>query len=965
MVDDTLIQRCSVEERSDERMTVYFESGLRLTTTALLGAGGFGKVFVAKSPSGDSYAMKISSKPLSETDWRRLQEEVFLMSSFMTYPNVVKFFAAGRTDDKAFVVMERCSNKSLHDIIAQRELSLAEVLWVGWSLIETLTFIHSQRCIHRDIKPQNLLFDFEGNLKVTDFGLSSRSNDTQPRRTVAGTAIYMAPEMAEEVYRHITRADPGSLEYGKEVDVWSVGIVLYVMLTRQNPYIHNLSRNTQDKTKKQHELFHAVASAAWEWPVGWQGDNELRRVVDWILHKDKSRRATLEQVRLHPLWKRRPLSCPLSLMKSLMLVETFTPERVHAGRSLSRMSANTPVQKRSVDECIRSGITRVEQAEFSARTAALQNYYELTNTLFKLHQMSVGESQIREDIRFTESSQRKKIVTQAGQPRQGSISLITTNAKNGPTLVRASVDQYAIAYPGRETSTRWNLRPIVSLPRDFSSSIEEFRCLNRHIMTKLTAMPAGYNGFDCNVCNSKLLKINAECCTFRCFRCDYDLCLKCARGGRECAVDFTCVTCAKRFPTEAKLKSHSLRCRGPSCSPGRDPRNTAGWDEGHQRPSLLEVQLPEPDKRRQSTRRSVGLLSDIDLDEQPRRFSTSGGRYEHNTPETRRSAAPRLSSYELPPPPPKREREPARVQLRESTELHERLSKQQRLEAVELASLPQKQIGQQGTIVIACENAARPTEKFNQPPLVRRQTEQKIAAPGAFLALPQQHHNRQLFLDDFLGGSWVRFFTFPNEEQIVLFYCLQPGRFGALFPNAGGVGTAVLDIHSRMVLFVPCMTSESTNRSNPHPHVQTFYDEEVRILSLAEAQRTIHDVLNSIMATVSEINRMKAEGLSVAASHAAFVHGRDQTSVSRDTKFAYIRKVFPDPAGTFTLFRLSNLRSQVICNSPLDIRWQSDRRHNVGQKYYVHADGTAEPFVVDHTGILSQVESVLSNNFRR
>jgi hypothetical protein len=307
--------------------------------------------------------------------------------------------------------------------------------------------------------------------------------------------------------------------------------------------------------------------------------------------------------------------------------------------------------------------------------------------------------------------------------------------------------------------------------------------------------------------------------------------------------------------------------------------------------------------------------------------------------------------------------------LRESGEIVDRPSTKVRTEANPASAQASHR---QATVTISCENAARPTEKYSQPPLLRRSAiPPKSAGPttslaaGAFLALPQQQHHRQLFLDDFLGGSWMRFFTFPNEDRIVLFYCLQPGRFGALFQNGNGVGTAVLDIHSRLVLFVPCMTSESTNRSSPHPHVQTFYDEEVRILTLSEAQRTIQDVLNTITAIVGEINHMRAEGLTVAASHAAYIHNRDQSSVPRDTKFTYVRKVFPDPAGTFTLFRLSNLRSQVITNSPLDIRWQSDRRHNVGQKYYVHADGRAEPFVVDQTGILTQVESVLSNSFRR
>ncbi|CCW69956.1 unnamed protein product [Phytomonas sp. Hart1] len=235
----------------------------------------------------------------------------------------------------------------------------------------------------------------------------------------------------------------------------------------------------------------------------------------------------------------------------------------------------------------------------------------------------------------------------------------------------------------------------------------------------------------------------------------------------------------------------------------------------------------------------------------------------------------------------------------------------------------------------------------------------------AYVALPQKEKIRQQFVEEFLRGGWVRFYSFTQEDSVVMYYSLQPGRYGAMFPTEAGVGTAVLDIFSKLVLYVPCMNNESTNRNQPHPHVQTFYDEEVRILSLPEAQRYLGNVLRCITGFIDEITRLRAEGLTPAAVHSAYIHQRNVESVPRDTKFVYVRKVFPDPCGTFTLFRLSNLRSQVVCNAMLDIRWQSDRRHHVGQKYYVHADGTTEPFVVDNTGVLSQVEEVLNNNYRR
>lgn len=1171
------IQRCQVghddaneDDSALERVTVYFEEeDLRLVTTGLLGKGGFGKVFEAVSNSGECYALKVSSKQMTENDWKRLREEVTLMSHFSRHPNIVKFYAAGKDDDRAFVVMERCAGKSLHDVIASTNLEISEILWIGWALVNTISYIHSKGCIHRDLKPQNLLFDSEGNLKVTDFGLSSRISEAQPRKTVAGTAMYMAPEMAEEVYKRITKTgDTPSLSYGKEVDTWSIGVVLYVLLTRMNPYLDAIERSgirQIDKDRKTLALFNAVAGAAWDWPKGWQGDGQLCELVNSILHREASRRFSLMEVLDSPVWNRRPLSCPLSLLLKLNLLESST-----APHPLNHLSENVPLRIRKTAEALlHEGVLRVETTEQRGRSQLQQEYQESLNILQSLFSVARAEFNSRQHIRAREGMEYGKLLNQqitqrstrgrassiplvsgAADPEEGmrrtsfsmrrSVSLVDEHEGQ---IVRSSPDQYAVVYPGRESATRWNLRPIVSLPRNMTEEIErDFKCMNGHVLTKLMSMPHGYNGFDCNVCDRGILRITQEAPAFRCYKCDYDVCMKCAYSGKFKDVNFVCVTCAKKFTSAAKLRGHSLRCRGPSESPSprRSSRmNTMLWEEP-QRRSLLDVQLPdgnnEPAPRasgRSSARPTYGRTStgnrisigdsnvrspddfdevvgkhrEADFPEVSTRASTNRKSSRASTQRSgsrrgRGSASSNDSlSLDLPPPVQVPSNEPqSKLQPRSSSELHEMfLEAEEQKQAVlkqavaydPILSAPATppKLNQNGeiigiaarrraesiemvrsgvdTVTIRAEAAEKPREVYHQPrvprstsssqaqqqqpapprkrerevvlagaapvvqmprvpvhrapsvsghtaqggpPLPRRgpaalipaaipsgnfatirqsrysmtsampaphntvgvnrtltsARNQPISRPaGTFLALPREEHNRQQFLDDFLSGGWVRFYSFTNEDTVVMYYSLQPGRYGAIFPTEAGVGTAVVDVHSKLVLYVPCMNNESTNRSQPHPHVQTFYEEEARILSLAEAQRYLGEVLRCITGFVDETNRLKVEGLTPAAVHAAYIHHRNMAHVPRDTKFVYIRKVFPDPSGTFTLFRLSNLRSQVVCNAMVDIRWQSDRRHNVGQKYYVNADGTAEPFVVDQTGILSQVETVLNNNFRR
>lgn len=1226
-------------QRPLEHMIVIFEEdGLKLRTSSLLGKGGFGRVYAAHSNGGELYALKASAKKMTEGDWARLHKEVELMNHFSRHPNVVRFITAGRDNESAYVVMECCASRSLHDVIANYGMEVPEILWVGWALVDTIAFLHSKGCIHRDLKPQNLLFDFDGNLKITDFGLSSCIAEEEPRRTVAGTAMYMAPEIAHAVYkRMVNSGDQQPLQYGKEVDTWSIGVVFYVMLTRMNPYLQAIEKNNtidMNKMQKTLTLFDAVAGASWSWPKDWSGDSELCEVVNSILHRDSAKRATLHDILKHPVWNRRPLSCPLSLLQKLNLLErtnAFPSRYASTRRSLSRATENVPLfaTKKTTDDVLEEGFRRVVLTEQRARARLIVEHRETLLTIVGIVKLLQEERNAREGIKNDETKHITKLMNQrimqqgrrrrggsetlvsssssfaaaAGKMdrggsrsgRQSSVMLVTPEdsaEENNGVIVRASPDKYAVVYPGRDTATRWSLRPVISLPRELNSEIEEFKCMNNHRMTKLTAMPHGYNGFDCNVCDREIMKISPEIPAFRCYKCDYDLCMRCAYQRRLRDVNFVCVSCTKKFTSSAKLQAHSLQCRGPSWSPSprRSSRmNTMVWEDLEpKRGSLLDVRLPKdnlkssPRNGRQSELSSTGRASsggrisignshvsspeDVgamvvqhrdasfpDVSYWTSRKKGSGGGSSRSSGSgsnevgssekkkrvsvARKKTEGRKSSndsfsFELPPQvsPSKRTsgkqaRERDSAETREAIEADfppfkkERKDSQQRGDAsspyrfnekgniIGIAARhraaqeagfqqQQQQPNQhgQGTIVIRAETAAKPQEMPRQsrvprsvsssravggvtskdahgafsttsrpplpqmkkvpsavaaaaaaadltssssavsvtatvaqmppkarqpsahggmmtlhggPPLPRngpgmlqnmpravqpiapsqnffaqRQPSHPLVQPSsdaqraagvqlasgvnnAFLALPRESQNRQRFVDDFLSGGWVRFYSFTSEEAVVMYYCVQPGRYGAIFPTEVGIGTAVVDLHSRLVLYVPCMNNESTNRSQPHPHVQTFYDEDVLLLSVSEAQRYIGSVLESIMAFVNEIARLRAEGLTPAAVHAAYIHQRDKTSVPTDTKFVYVRKVFPDPSGSFALFRLSNLRSQVVCNTLMDIRWQSDRRNNVGQKYYVFADGTAEPFLVDHTGILSQVETVLSNNYRR
>lgn len=1285
-VDTPHLQRCRLYDdedgsASEKNITVFFEEDdLVLTTTSLLGKGGFGRVYAASSNYGEEYALKISSKKMTENDWKRLNEEVTLMNHFSKHPNIVTCHGAGRDDEHAFVLMERCLPKSLHDVIGNTQLDIPEILWIGWALVNTISYIHSKGCIHRDLKPQNLLFDQKGSLKITDFGLSSRISESQPRKTVAGTAMYMAPEMAQEVFNRMSnpKTEGISLSYGKEVDTWSIGVVLYVLLTRSNPYIDYMEKSNMqnlEKTQKQLALFSAVSRAMWTWPSKWKKvDDELCALVEKILNPDPANRASLQDVIQHPVWKRRPLSCPLSLLRKLDLVEENVQNNAFSA-GLQSVNPNSHVPrltaKENPDVIIQEDMHIIESEERRGRRRIHQDYNTTFHLLIRILNATQAEVSKRRNIEGLELCVRNDIkremltalsspmntrkcrassvsllsdsnlslsssetngknaqVLAEGRPsgqlvmlpraRQASVSLMSQPSKGASTpsdssnssIIHTEDDKYAVVYPGREKSTRWSLRRVVSIPRELHETIEQdYKCINGHVMTKLTNMPPNYNGFDCNVCNAAILKISKNAPAFRCFKCDYDVCRTCAFSGKTRDIHFMCHLCNKRFTTQAKVQTHARRCRGPSVVPGTatstsrcssrmntmlwdssscstfsgshsligttvsrrsqvenrlfpaksdDPRAKedgrltyqrtsdggrisvgrrstscyASWekcdDPRPQRASSLRRQEEVSTRSREKGMRGLAALSHHEADEllsmassvesdgpsRPSRSSkrretssrrgvthketevSRGGEEEeknktakmhHHRHSSEKGEGFTHTSVEKHPSSSKSghanlSQKRPREELTESTESEDEsktdqpiigIAARRRMENANAApitiiaqsaekpmevvkniqSIPRSTASSVGGKKTAAAAPTLPSPRANLrarsisghtarggPPLPRRgpaappaatttplmippphayfsQLKQSryslaptgrgnsmtplpitagppaaaaapappplVSAPsmtsggrvlssgissgtGAFLALPLKEETRENFVRDFLSGGWVRFYSFTQHEHVVMYYCLQPGRYGALFasPQGDGVGTAVVDVSSQMVLHVPRLNDDSQSRRQPHPHVQTFYEEEIQLLTFPEAHRYLSPVLEGILSFVDETTGLKAEGLTPAAMHASYSHLSDMVAVPRNTKFVYLRKVYPDPSGAMTLFRLSNLRSQVICSAMVDIRWQSDRRHNVGQKYYVYPDGTTEPFSVDQTGVLAQLDMVLSNFYR-
>jgi serine/threonine protein kinase len=204
--------------------------GNRYLLSGLLGTGGMAEVFLAHDRMLDrDLALKVLKEQYAKDERfvRRFQKEA-RNAAALNHPNVVQIYDQGRAEDgRYYIAMEHMTGGSLEDLILRRgPLGASEAARLASQVAEALHAAHRRGIVHRDIKPQNVLLDKAGNAKVADFGIALAASRTSTSGTnlLFGTPSYMSPEqaMGERV--------------GPESDLYSLGVVLYEMLTGTVPF---------------------------------------------------------------------------------------------------------------------------------------------------------------------------------------------------------------------------------------------------------------------------------------------------------------------------------------------------------------------------------------------------------------------------------------------------------------------------------------------------------------------------------------------------------------------------------------------------------------------------------------------------------------------------------------------------------------------------------------------------------
>ena len=262
----------------DIRHTYKFEG--------VLGGGTFASVRTAykiNDPEKKLFAIKsISKKNMKKKDQFDLIKEVEILS-YLDHPNIIKFYETYHDQYYFHIVMELCKGKELFDKLVEHghinEFTVAKIIY---KVISAIFYCHNNGISHRDIKPENILFesdDVDGEIKLVDFGLSTKYENDQKMHSILGTAYYIAPEVLL-----------GS--YNQKCDIWSIGAIAYIMLSGQLPF----------NGKSNHEIYNKIINNQIDFTRNiWESVSEnCKDFIEKCLIKNPDLRISSEEAINHP-----------------------------------------------------------------------------------------------------------------------------------------------------------------------------------------------------------------------------------------------------------------------------------------------------------------------------------------------------------------------------------------------------------------------------------------------------------------------------------------------------------------------------------------------------------------------------------------------------------------------------------------------------------------------------------------
>lgn len=246
--------------------------------------------------TGKEYAAKIIdiSADTDDSSMGSLKEatlrEIATLRLVAGHPFIIELHDVFESSTFIFLVFELCKNGELFDYLTDVvALSEKKTKNIMKQLFEAVEFIHSKHVVHRDLKPENILLDDDFNIKLTDFGFAQVISPSEKLYDLCGTPGYLAPELLRaSMYE-------GAEGYGKEIDVWACGVIMYTLLVGFPPFWH----------RKQMVMLRNIMEGKYEFcSPEWDDITDLpKELIQKLLVVDPKKRITAPEASAHDFFK--------------------------------------------------------------------------------------------------------------------------------------------------------------------------------------------------------------------------------------------------------------------------------------------------------------------------------------------------------------------------------------------------------------------------------------------------------------------------------------------------------------------------------------------------------------------------------------------------------------------------------------------------------------------------------------
>ncbi|XP_072787648.1 calcium/calmodulin-dependent protein kinase type II subunit gamma isoform X9 [Taeniopygia guttata] len=276
-----------------------------------------------KKNSSQEYAAKIiNTKKLSARDHQKLEREARICR-LLKHPNIVRLHDSISEEGFHYLVFDLVTGGELfEDIVAREYYSEADASHCIHQILESVNHIHQHDIVHRDLKPENLLLASKckgAAVKLADFGLAIEvQGEQQAWFGFAGTPGYLSPE--------VLRKDP----YGKPVDIWACGVILYILLVGYPPFWD----------EDQHKLYQQIKAGAYDFPSPeWDTVTpEAKNLINQMLTINPAKRITADQALKHPwVCQRSTVASMMHRQETVECLRKFNARRKLKGAILTTM----------------------------------------------------------------------------------------------------------------------------------------------------------------------------------------------------------------------------------------------------------------------------------------------------------------------------------------------------------------------------------------------------------------------------------------------------------------------------------------------------------------------------------------------------------------------------------------------------------------------------------------------------